>query len=521
MTPTVAVPSRPLKAAYDYIVVGSGSGGSVMARRLTERTDATVLLIEAGEAGFDAPEIEDPTRWVPLAGSRWDWGYSYAPTRAVNGRTIGIPRGKVLGGSSATNAMMWYRGAPADYDAWSEGGATGWSFKACLPYFKRCEDWEGGESEFRGAGGPLRIERSPDLHPIARAMIAGAAEIGIPVIDDPNGAANEGAAPSNFNISGGKRWSSAKGYLTPVLVAPNLTVLTGSLAVGLSIENGRCAAVRHLVGGRLCKTRAEVAIVLALGSIDTPRLLTLSGLADPADLRRLGIAVKVALPGVGRNLQDHPLLRALNFHAKRPMGPMRDNGGGAMINWKSEAALTQPDVHAFPVQARSAVPRLLETYDLSGDVFAIGAGLMRSKSVGHLKVLDAAPGGALEIQPNFLAEPADVEKLVKAVEAMTAMVETPAYAEDFAGFAAPDRRLDRQGTIAFIRESCSTFFHACGTAKMGIDEMAVVDPRLRVRGVEGLMIADASVIPVIPTCNTHAPVTMIAERAADFLLGAA
>jgi choline dehydrogenase len=367
----------------------------------------------------------------------------------------------------------------------------------------------------------LRITRSPDLHPIARAMIEGAGQLGIPVIDDPNGPTNEGAAASNFNISRGKRWSSAKGYLQPVVDAPNLTVLTGSRAVGLTLEGRRCVAVRHLVEGRLCETRADVAVVLALGAIDTPRLLTLSGLADPADLKRLGIAAKVALPGVGRNLQDHPLVRALNFRSKRPLGPVLGNGGGSMMNWKSDSSQSRPDVHAFPVQGRSAVPRLLETYDLSGDVFAIGTGLMRSRSVGYLRVLDSAPGGALEIQPNFLADPADLEALVRAIDVTMHLVETPAYGDYFQGFAAPARRLDRQGAIAFIRESCSTFFHACGTAKMGTDEMAVVDPRLRVRGVDGLMIADESVIPVIPTCNTHAPVTMIAERAADFLLGAA
>lgn len=515
------IPHRPLKAAYDYIVVGAGSGGCVMARRLTERTDASVLLIEAGEASFGVPEIDDPTQWVSLAASRWDWGYAYAPTPAVNGRVIAIPRGKTLGGSSATNATMWYRGAPMDYDGWAAAGATGWSFRECLPYFKRCEDWEGGGSELRGAGGPLRIERSPDLHPIARAMIEGAGQLGIPVIDDPNGPSNEGAAPSNFNISRGKRWSSATGYLLPVADAPNLTILTRSRAIGLTLENGRCAAVRHLVEGRLCETRADVAVVLALGAIDTPRLLTLSGFADPADLRRLGIPTRVALPGVGRNLQDHPLIRALNFRSKRPMGPARDNGGGAMMNWKSDGAKLQPDVHAFPVQGRSATPRLLETYDLSGDLFAIGTGLMRSRSVGHLKVLDGAPDGPLEIQPNFLADPADLQALVRALEVTMHLVETPAYADYFGGFAAPDRRLDRQGLVEFIRNGCSTFFHTCGTAKMGTDEMAVVDPELRVRGVDGLRIADASVIPVIPTCNTHAPVTMIAERAADFLLGAA
>jgi choline dehydrogenase len=218
------IPSRPLKSAYDYIVVGAGSGGAAVTRRLVD-AGADVLLIEAGPPGIGVAEIDDPGKWVSLGRGAYDWGHDYAPTPHVDGRTIGIPRGKVLGGSSAINAMMWYRGHPADYDAWEAAGARGWAFGDVLPYFRRCEDWEGGASEWRGIGGPLRIERSRALHPIAVALIDGAAELGIPVIDDPNGATNEGAAPSNFNICAGKRFSSARAYLWPVLNNDNLTVL--------------------------------------------------------------------------------------------------------------------------------------------------------------------------------------------------------------------------------------------------------------------------------------------------------
>jgi choline dehydrogenase len=516
-TLTAAIPLRQLKPAYDFIVVGAGSGGSAVTRRLVD-AGADVLLIEAGPPGIGVAEIDEPSKWVPLGRSVYDWGYDYAPTPHVSGRTIGIPRGKVLGGSSAINAMMWYRGHPADYDAWDASGAKGWAFKDVLPYFKRCEDWEGGASEWRGAHGPLRIERSRALHPIAAAMIEGAAELGIPVIDDPNGATNEGAAPSNFNISAGKRFSSARGYLWPVLDRYNLTVVPNSLVTGLGFEGRRCVSVRHRVEGQEIETRAVVEIILALGAINTSRLLMLSGIGAPAELRRLGIGVRAALPGVGQNLQDHPLVRAVNFRAKRPLGAVSDNGGGSMINWKTRSHLAQANVHAFPVQGRSATAEVANGYDLGGDVFAIGTGLMRSRSRGYLRLLGTEPSSPIEIQPNFLSEPEDLNDLVDAVDVVMELGTSNAFANWFAGHAAPERRLNRAETVDFIRTACSTFFHTCGTAKMGNDDMAVVDERLVVRGVEGLRIADASVIPIIPSCNTHAPVTVIGERAADFIL---
>ncbi|WP_281410056.1 GMC family oxidoreductase [Rhizobium sp. G21] len=390
-----------------------------------------------------------------------------------------------------------------------------------MPYFKRAEDWEGGETEFRGAGGPLRIETSRALHPVAQAMIDGAGELGIPTIADPNAETNEGAAPSNFNISGGKRWSSVTGYLAPIFDNPRLTILCNSQAGGLMVENGAIVGVRHLVERQPIETRATTQVVLAAGAIDTPRLLMLSGIGDPMELASLGIETRHALPGVGKNLQDHPLVQAVVCRSKQPMGPALDNGGGSMINWKSRPDLAQPDIHAFPVQGNSSEPRIRELYDLSGNVFSIGAGLMHSKSIGHVKMLSSDPFGPLDIQPNYLAEPSDLDALIVAVETMMDLAETRVFSDLFDGFAAPSRRLSKPEMIDFIRQGCSTFFHPVGTAKMGSDEMAVVDARLRLRGLTGLTIADASVIPIIPTCNTHAPVTMIGERAADFLLGAA
>ncbi len=516
-----ARPTPTLLPRYDYIVVGGGSGGAVVARRLAEASDASVLVIEAGPSDEGVAAIDDPTKWVSLGRGGYDWGYDYAPTTLVSGRTIGIPRGRVLGGSSSINAMLWYRGHPSDYDAWEANGATGWSFADCLPFFKRTEDWEDGESPLRGAGGPMRIERSPDPHPLAFAMIEGAAELGVPIIDDPNGPSNEGAALSNLNQSGGRRWSAARGYLRPLADRPNLTILTGSQALRLGLSQGRCVSVHHLVEGRVVETGADCEVILALGAIDTPRLLMLSGIGNPVTLGGLGIETLADLPGVGANLQDHPLIRAVNFRARAPLGPVRDNGGGAMINWKSRPSLSKPDLHAICIQGRSAVPELAAEHDLTGDVFAIAPGLMGSKSIGQLRLLEASPMGRMEIQPNFLSHPDDLAALVTAVDFVMDLVTTSAFAQLFAGYAAPSRRLNRGEMIDFIRQTCSTFFHTCGTARMGTDEGAVVDPQLKVRGVAGLSIADASVIPIIPSCNTLAPVLMIAERAADFILSKA
>ncbi len=497
----------------DYLVIGSGSGGAAVTRRLVD-AGAEVCLIEAGPAGWDAPELADPTAWVRLAKGRYDWGHDYAPTPAVLDRVIPIPRGRVLGGSSATNAMMWYRGAPADYDSWGEG----WGFADCLPAFRASEDWQGGASALRGVGGPLKISRSADPHPLALAMIAGAAEMGIPVIDDPNGPDNHGAALANLNIAGGRRWTAADGYLRPILSAPNLTLCLESRVLEVLFAGDRACGVAHLVGGQRVETMASRGVILCAGAIETPRLLTLSGIAEEAELRRLSLPCRVAARGVGQNLQDHPLLRALNFRAKRPMGPTRDNGGGAILNWKSDPALAAPDLHAFPIQNRSGVPAIIDHYRLSGDLFAMGAGLMRSYSRGYLRVMTAEPDGPLEIQPNFLADPRDLPPLMRAVRDMMDLAETPAFDDLFEGFAAPDRRLNDADLETFVRRACSTFFHTCGTARMGSDPDAVTNLRLAVHGVRGLWVADASVIPTIPTCNTHAPVTMIGERAAGFIL---
>lgn len=513
----------------DVVVVGGGSAGCVLANRLSADPAVSVLLVETGPDHRGVPAILDAGRWVSLLGGPYDHGYVHAPTDRVHGRTVPIPRGRVLGGSSSINAMLWYRGHRSDYDAWEAQGATGWNYDTLLPCFRRSEDWEGGATAFRGAGGPLRIETSQDPHPVATALITGAAELGLPVVADANAESNEGATLANLTVrrradGGVERWSTARGYLEPVLDRPNLTVLTGSAVHRVVLRNGRAVGVEHVVGRELRTTSATTGVVLTAGALDTPRLLMLSGIGDPEQLRPLGIDVAVGLPGVGDRYADHPLLMGMTFRARGPLGPVRDNGGGAMLNWRSSFAGTGrtgtgPDLHAFVVQGPHAGPAVRATHDVSGDVFAVSPGLMGSRSTGHVRLRSADPGADLEVQPNYLAEPDDLAALVESMDTVHDLLETSGYRALSSGPVAPDRRLDHDGKVEFVRRSLDTFFHSSGTAAMGTSDRAVVDPQLRVHGVEGLWVADASVFPSIPSCNTQAPVVAVAERAADLIAG--
>jgi choline dehydrogenase len=526
--------------AYDYVIVGGGSAGSVVASRLASaQPDAAVLLIEAGPDGRGVVQIVDPPQWTKLRGTALDWGYSYLPNEDLAGRAIPIARGKVLGGCGATGAMQWFRGHPDDYDAWERAGATGWNYTTLLPYFRCSEDWEGGASAHRGGGGPMRVTRPADPHPVASALVEAAAELGQAKLDDPNSGETCGATLANLNIAEGRRFSVVDGYLpawapppapgqVPVgawaqapAPPPNLTVLTGSTATRLVFgPDRRCESVLHTVRGTLRRTRARAGVVLALGAFGTPELLIRSGIGDPAALRALGVDVVAALPGVGRNLQDHPLLTGMNFRARHRLGITRDNGGGAIMNWCSSRA-RRPDLHAFVVQGPHVYPGSAVASSLAGapDIFAISPGLMGSTSKGRLRVRGATETGpaAVEIDSGFLRERRDMDALVEAMDMIMDLAATSAYADLVDKPLMPSARLSRADKEAFVRENCSTFFHPCGTAAMGTGADAVVDPRLNVIGVTGLRIADASVIPVIPAGNIQAAVIAIAERAADLI----
>ncbi len=514
--PPLAGRGKALARSYDYIIVGAGSAGCVVARRLVD-ADASVLLVEAGGRG-EASSLTNPSQWVHNIGSRYDWAYRYEPSPHVAGRSIPFGLGKVLGGGGSVNGLIWARGHRADYDGWAAAGNPRWDFCSVLPLFKQSEDWEDGASEFRGAGGPIHIERARDLHPVAAALVDAGRSYGMPYLDDLNVPVPEGVGPMNLNVKGGLRCSPAGAFLRPVLGRENLTVVTEAQAVKLTLSGTRCTGLEILHDGRRHSARASREVILCAGAVHTPRLLLLSGIGPREELAPLGIAPTVDLPGVGRNLQDHPLLGGLCFEAKHPLPPPRHNLAGSVALWKSRPDLPVPDLEFLPVQIPFTSDEIAARYPLPPNVFSLVPCLLRVQSRGALRLRTAEPDGPLEIQPNLLAEPADVDALVAGVELGLDLASQPAYRDLIRRWVAPPERLSRDGMVAFIRRSCLSHNHPVGTCAMGSGREAVVDAELRVRGVEGLRVADASVMPTIPSAPTNAPTVMIGEFASRLLV---
>ncbi|HKA87660.1 MAG TPA: GMC family oxidoreductase N-terminal domain-containing protein, partial [Haliangiales bacterium] len=462
--------------------------------------------------------LTNPPQWVENLGSRYDWAYHYEPSAGVVGRSLPLALGKVLGGSGSINAMVWTRGHRADYEAWAEAGNAGWDFRSILPLFKKSEDWEGGGSEHRGAGGPIRVERATDLHPVAAAFIDAGRSLGMPYLDDLNVPEPEGVGPMNLNIKDGKRCSPAGAYLRPVLGHKNLTVLTEALATKLTFTGTRCTGVELVLDGELLSIGAHREVILCAGAIHTPRLLLLSGVGPHTDLGPLGIDAVIDLPGVGRNLQDHLWIRSLCFEAKHPLPAPNYNFAGSAGFWKSRPALDRPDLMVMPAQVPLVSDELAARYAMPPNAIGMLPCLVRPQSRGALRLRSADPGSPLEIQPNFLAEQADVDALATSVELGLDLAAQPAYRDLIKRWIIPPRRMSRQDTVAFVRGYCMSYLHPVGTCAMGQGPEAVVDATLRVRGIEALRIADASVMPTVPSANTNAPTIMIGEFASRLLV---
>jgi choline dehydrogenase len=533
------VPASDVQS-YDYIVVGAGSAGAVVANRLSADARNTVLLLEAGPANH-------PWSRIPIGYARLltnpaaNWLYSSEPEANTNGRKLPVPRGRLLGGSSAINGMAFVRGQAQDFDTWAQMGNQGWSYESVLPFFKLMESYEGGDERFRGRDGPLRVTNPEPCNPLFAALIRAAGEVGIAHNPDYNGARQDGIAMSQATIASRRRMSTARCYLDPIRKRGNLRIETGALTESLLLEGKRCVGVRYSVGGAAREARAAREVVVSAGSINSPQLLELSGIGQPERLQKLGIEVRHVLPGVGENLRDHyaPRTRwaigAKGFtynDTARGLGLVRQalryalSGQGLLgaVAAPIRAFVRSRDGLAAPDLLLGWVPMLTEPGP-KGPRIARQSGMtcyahpMRPESRGHIHITSPDPRRPPAINFNFLSSPVDAALTVRAVRIARAVMTAPAMASLRVTEIAPGpSRTTDDEIVDWVKSAAETTYHPVGTCKMGSDAMAVVDARLRVHGIAALRIADASIMPTLTSGNTNAPSIMIGEKAADMVL---
>jgi choline dehydrogenase len=533
---------------YDYIIVGAGSAGCVLANRLSADVATTVCLLEAGPEDTN-PFIHMPIGIIWLMMSRkLNWKYYTQPQPHLNHRRLYWPRGKMLGGSSSSNAMCYSRGHPTDYDQWAALGNKGWGYADVLPLFKRSENHERGASDYHGVGGPLNVAelRSPNL--LGRVFVEAAVQAGFPENNDFSGARQEGVGPYQVTQKGGQRWSVSRAYLRPVMGRPNLTVITDARAARIVLKDKRATGVVFVKDGKEIEIGVTREVILSGGAINSPQLLLLSGIGPQDELEKLGIPAAHHLPGVGKNLQDHldvlvvhkctkPVslgvslgnlghqLKHLFDYLRWRKGPLTTNGAEAGGFVKSDSRQPIPDMqlHFTPVHldghARDAS---YAAATMLGHGFALHVCQLRPNSRGHITLASADPLANAVIEPNYLGNPADMDSMVDGVKLARRVMAAPAFNEYRGEEMQPGKHVQSDDEIKeFIRRKAETIYHPVGTCKMGHDAMAVVDDRLKVHGIDGLRVVDASIMPTLIGGNTNAPTVMIAEKAADMILAEA
>lgn len=504
-------------AQYDYVVIGAGSAGCVVANRLTEDAETTVLLLEAGNPA-NKPEIQTPLDWTKLCGTEVDWAYFTEEEPYINNRKIYCPRGKVLGGTSSINAMIYIRGNRRDFDQWQELGNPGWSYEDVLPYFKKSENQQRGASQFHGVDGALSV-----TDPIAPAVtsqkfVEAAVAMGYSNNPDFNGEQQEGAGLYQLTIKDGKRHSTAAAFLLPILNRPNLTAQTEALVTRLLFEGTRTVGVEYMHEGTMHQVFVNQEVILSAGAFDSPKLLMLSGIASAEHLQTLGIPVLVDLPGVGQNLQDH-LRVSVAHQATQDLQPAASSNiaeAGLFLHTESNLDAV-PDLQFFSRPVLWVPP----AYARSGSEFASTVCLTHPQSRGSVSLRSVSPNDSPVIRLNYLQSESDVQKLVAGIKIIRQLFNSNAFDEFRGEEVAPGADVTSDEALqAYVREVCDSIYHPVGTCKMGTDPMAVVDPELRVHGVQGLRVVDASIMPNITTGNTNAPTIMIGEKAADLIKAA-
>jgi choline dehydrogenase len=527
---------------YDFIIIGAGSAGCVLANRLSADPDNQVLMIEAGGSDKNIL-IKMPTALsYPMANPKYNWGYNSEPEPALDGRSITCPRGKVMGGTSSINGMVYVRGHACDIDEWETSGAKGWNYQNCLPYYQRAESWQEGGDEYRGGDGPLGTGGGNNMkNPLYKAFIDAGDEAGYGKTEDYNGCRQEGFGPMHMTVSGGVRESTSRAYLDPVRSRPNLEIIGGALVQKINFNDKKAVSVSYTRRGKTCTAHSSGEIILSAGAIGSPSILQMSGIGPQQVLKDAGVELILDAPGVGENLQDH-LEVYFQFHCKQKISlnnklglftkaligiqwMLFKSGLGATNHFescafiRSRAGLKFPDIqyHFLP-----AAMRYDGTPSIKGHGFQVHVGPNKPKSRGHIRIVSKDANDAPKITFNYMQEREDIEAWRQCIRLTREIIAQPGMDPYRGDEIQPGVHIQSDEDIdAWVKENVESAYHPSGTCKMGAesDKMAVLDNGCRVRGIEGLRVVDASIFPTVPNGNINAPTIMVAEKAADIILG--